>query len=369
MPVFADMKRFRPQEAQPVDAARLGEELRDARLALGLSIEDVAAQLRIRRVYLVALEEGRVRDMPSPAYAIGFVRNYAGALGLDPADMVRRLRDAVAGGVRKADLVFPEPVPERGFPAGVVVLVGAVIAVGAYAAWYNWAGTGNRTVDAIPPVPARLEPAARTGEALRPSASAPATAPTVSPGPIGVPALPVPTQVPVQVPPPPVVTPAAPPPEPPRITLRARAEIWTQVRDTRGNQTLLSRNLRQGESFVVPQREGLLLSVGNIALLEVLLDGQPAPAFSGLQGVRRDIPLIADQLRQPRTPAQAPATLAPATLAPAGQAPASQAPASQAPRPAGTPVPAPPASQPPAPARLNPPPASAPSPTPQRPAQ
>ena len=307
-----------------MDAARLGEELRDARLALGLSIEDVAAQLRIRRVYLVALEEGRVKDMPSPAYAVGFVRNYAGALGLDPSDMVRRLREAVAGGVaRKTDLVFPEPVPERGFPAGVVVLVGAVIAIGAYVAWYNWAGTGNRTVDAVPPVPARLEPAARTGEALRPAAPGVAgTAPGTSPANTAMPALPVPTQVPVQVPPPAVApAPAAPPGDQPRIVLRAKAEIWTQVRDTRGNQTLLSRNLRAGESFSVPNREGLLLSVGNGALLEVLVDGQLIPSFGTTPGVRRNVPLVVEQLRA--RPAAAPsAAPAPQPVAPAAQPPA-----------------------------------------------
>ena len=348
-PVFDDMKRFRPQEAQPVDAARLGEELRDARLALGLSIEDVAAQLRIRRVYLLALEEGRVRDLPSPAYAVGFVRNYAAALGLEPSDMVRRLRDAVAAAPRKTDLVFPEPVPERGFPTGVLVLVGVVIAIGAYVAWYNWAGTGNRTVDAVPPVPTRLEPAARTGEALRPSAPAPApgAAPTI-PGvvtspPAGVvPALPVPTPVPVQVPPSAAApTPPPPPADQPRIILRARAEIWTQVRDTRANQTLISRNLRPGESFTVPNREGLLLSVGNAALLEVLVDGQPSPAFGATPGVRRDIPLVPERLRQPAAGGQGPA-------------------------PAGGQAPAPPAAQPPAPARLNPPAATS---SPARPAQ
>jgi cytoskeleton protein RodZ len=331
--VFDDMKRFRPQEAQTVDAARLGEELRDARLALGLSIEDVAAELRIRRVYLIALEEGRLKDLPSPAYAVGFVRNYAGALGLDPSEMVRRLRDAVATGARKTDLVFPEPVPERGFPAGVLVLAGAVIAIGAYVAWYNWAGTGNRTVDAVPPVPARLEPAARTGEALRPTTPAPVapTAATTPPAPnavstptppaaVIVPALPVPTPVPVQVPtpaPPPAA--AAPPADQPRITLRAKAEIWTQVRDTRANQTLISRNMRAGETFVVPNREGLLLSVGNAAMLDVLVDGQPSPNFGNTPGVRRDVPLVPDQLR-PRpaaaTPAPPAAPAAPARLNP-----------------------------------------------------
>lgn len=340
------MKRFRPQEAQPVDAARLGEELRDARLALGLSIDDVAAELRIRRVYLVALEEGRVKDLPSPAYAVGFVRNYAGALGLDPSDMVRRLRDAVSTAPRKTDLVFPEPVPERGFPAGVLVLAGAVIAVIAYVGWYNWAGTGERSVDAVPPVPARLEPAARTGEALRPTAqpSAPGATPA-APTIVTVPALPVPTPVPVQVPPPAApAAPAAPPADQARITIRAKAEIWTQVRDTRGNQTLISRNMRPGETFVVPNREGLLLSVGNAALIDVLVDGQPSPNFGTTPGVRRDVPLVADQLRGPR-PGQAAPAARPAT--PTATAPAATPPA--------------PAAQPPAPARLNPAPAPRPA--------
>ena len=86
------MKRpFRP-EPSAGEAARLGEELRDARFALGFSIEDIAASLRIRRPYLVALEEGRVRDLPAPAYAVGFVRTYARALGLDEDDVGVELR-------------------------------------------------------------------------------------------------------------------------------------------------------------------------------------------------------------------------------------------------------------------------------------
>lgn len=333
-----------------MEAARLGEELRDARLALGLSIEDVAAELRIRRVYLVALEEGRVRDLPSPAYAVGFVRNYAGALGLDPSEMVRRLRDAVTAGPRKADLIFPEPVPERGFPTGVLVLAGAVVAIGAYVAWYNWAGMGDRSVDVVPPVPARLEPAARTGEVLRPST--PAATPGLAPSPpaaVVVPAPPVPTPVPVQVPAPaPPPAPPTPPADQSRITIRAKSEIWTQVRDTRANQTLISRNLRAGESFVVPNREGLLLSVGNAALLEVIVDGQLSPNFGTTPGVRRDVPLVADQLRPRPAAATAPRSGAPAA----------------------TPAIPQPAAQPPAPARLNPAPAPAPAAQPpQRPPQ
>ncbi|MBK1660723.1 hypothetical protein CKO45_21100, partial [Paracraurococcus ruber] len=114
----------------------------------------MAQALRIRRVYLSALEDGRIRDLPAPAYAVGFVRTYARALGLDADEMVRRFREASGPTVaRKTDLVFPEPVPDRGVPAGAVILGGVVLAIGAYVGWYQWSGSGNRVVDAVPPPP------------------------------------------------------------------------------------------------------------------------------------------------------------------------------------------------------------------------
>ncbi|HZH47975.1 MAG TPA: RodZ domain-containing protein [Roseococcus sp.] len=318
--MFDNMKRFaRAQDTAAIDAVRLGDELRASREATGVSLEEMATRLRIRRVYLLALEEGRLRDLPSAAYAIGFVRNYAGALGLDASDTVRRFREAVLGqGGRKTDLVFPEPVPERGFPAGVVVLLGTVIAIGSYVGWYSFSGGSGRVVDAVPQLPPRLEATARDGEALR----APPVQGQAAPS---LPALPVPTPVPVQLPAPPVA--AAPAPTPPpadqsRITLRFKAEAWTQVRDPRTNQQLLNRVMRAGESFAVPNREGLLLSTGSAQATEVLVDGQVSAVFNGVTGVRRDIPLQPDRLRT-ANPAQPGAAPRPAAGAPAqGPAPA-----------------------------------------------
>ncbi len=328
------MKRFRPSEAIAVDATRVGEELRDARLALGWDIQDVAAQLRIRRVYLVALEEGRLADLPSPAYAIGFVRNYAALLGLDANDIVRRFRDAATGvAAKRSDLVFPEPVPDRGFPTAVLLMLGAVIAVGSYIAWYNWSGSGERTVDAVPPVPARLDPAVRDGEALRPprlaegrgtsppGASPPppspagalppaaslggppasTEAPAAASGP-GLPPIPVPTPVPVQVPPPPApVTPApaaTPSPAEGRIVLRFRGDAWTEVRAA-GGRPLLFRVMRAGESWEVPNQPGLTLATGAGQNMDILVDGRLSPQSEAIRGVRRNIPLNAEALARP----------------------------------------------------------------------
>ncbi|MFT8244489.1 helix-turn-helix domain-containing protein [Roseomonas sp. BN140053] len=161
------------------EAVQVGAALRDARLSLGATIDDVAEQLRINRRYLSALEEGRVRDLPGPAYAQGFVRSYAAALGLDADEMTRRFREGGGpGSLNRTDLVFPEPVPERGVPAGAVILVGAILAIGSYVVWWQWSGSGARSVDRVEPPPARIAEAAR---GTAPADTAPALPPTLGP--------------------------------------------------------------------------------------------------------------------------------------------------------------------------------------------
>jgi len=70
----------------------VGNLLRQRREELGLSLENLAGKTRIRRDYLSALEENRFEFLPAPAYLTGFLRSYAGELGLDPEEMLRRLR-------------------------------------------------------------------------------------------------------------------------------------------------------------------------------------------------------------------------------------------------------------------------------------
>ncbi|MCS6890859.1 MAG: DUF4115 domain-containing protein [Rhodovarius sp.] len=296
------IKRHSRSDAGPSpDAARIGEELRDARIAAGLTIEDVSERLRIRRVYLLAIEEGRLRDLPSPTYALGFVRNYAAALGLDAADVARRFREAMGPShTRRSDLVFPEPVPERGVPTGVLVLAGAVLVIGAYAAWYSWSGSGERLVDAVPPVPARLEQAARDGTPPHRPEPPPLPVPGLSAGapPTAVP-LPEPVPVPVVVPPPP--PPAAPPPSPTdasRITFRFSRDTWVQVRPANQPQPIFDRTLRAGESYTPPNQPNLLITFGQTQGIEVTVDGQPVPGLApGGPGVRRNIPLDPELFR------------------------------------------------------------------------
>ena len=66
----------------------LGERFRAAREARGLSLSDVSEQIRIRSVYLAAIEEENWSAIGAPVYIRGFLRTYARFLGLDPEEVV-----------------------------------------------------------------------------------------------------------------------------------------------------------------------------------------------------------------------------------------------------------------------------------------
>jgi cytoskeleton protein RodZ len=327
-----------------VEAPRVGSDLRAARLRLGWDLPEVAAGLRIRLPYLEALEEGRIADLPGNAYAFGFLRTYGTALGLDPDELARRFKAEAAAVNRKTELVFPAPVPERGVPAGAVVLLGAVLAIVAYIGWYRLSGEGKLPAEVVAPVPARLAPLAEqavplhpppaptpaptaTGEAA-PGASAVATAapatPAVSPTSAAA-ALPGPGMTPASAPAPatpgPVagITPSAgsaasalaagtaaqPAADGTRIVLRAKSDAWMQVRD-RAGQVLLNRVLHPGDTWPVPVRANLLLTTGNAGGTELLVDGVVTASLGGQGAVRRDLPLDPDQIKDGKLAAGTP---------------------------------------------------------------
>ncbi len=88
----------------------LGETLRRARTAKGISIEDAERVTRIPRKYLEALEFENFGILPAPVYARGFLRSYAGYLGLEPGEL---LPFFPVGHVDEPTL---DPLPEVGEP-------------------------------------------------------------------------------------------------------------------------------------------------------------------------------------------------------------------------------------------------------------
>lgn len=345
-----------------VDTSTLpvGTALRVRREQLGWSLPDVAAWLRIKLPYLEALEGGQVSKLPGNAYALGFLRAYAGVLGLDCDDMARRFRLESRDVARKPELAFPAPVPERGVPAGAMVLLGVVVVVGAYAGWYEFTARERRQTHVVPPVPAALLPYAGSDGGPR---AGPATSPQVAmvmPGPGQTPSpLPQPASVPVSHPVPsagqalppaavvptvpapaaasaapvaaaslPAIAPLASPVGPPsapaattagampaasppatvspapvvtappgQITLKAVAATWVQVRQV-GGKVLYDHVLQAGDSWVVPADAGTAtVTTGNAGGLTLMADGVTTAVLGRNGSVRRNIQLDAASIR------------------------------------------------------------------------
>jgi cytoskeleton protein RodZ len=75
-------------------AESVGQQLRRAREARTLTLEQVAQATRIRERYVRALEEDDLSAVPSMAQARGFLRVYAGYLQLDPDSLLDSLDEA-----------------------------------------------------------------------------------------------------------------------------------------------------------------------------------------------------------------------------------------------------------------------------------
>ena len=88
-----------------------GEILRDARTTgrRKREISTIAKQLCIREEFLTALEDGDYAILPETVYILGFARNYAMELGVDPDMIVEKIKKEL--GIAKNDTVVVAPVP------------------------------------------------------------------------------------------------------------------------------------------------------------------------------------------------------------------------------------------------------------------
>ena len=87
--------------------ATAGQQLRQAREARPLSLEEVSRATHIRLHYLRALEAGDFNALPSTAQARGFLRTYAAFLGLDAGPLLENT----------PEVVEPAPAPSAERPA------------------------------------------------------------------------------------------------------------------------------------------------------------------------------------------------------------------------------------------------------------
>ena len=80
-----------------------------------------------------------------------------------------------------------------------------------------------------------------------------------------------------------------------RVVLRAAADTWVQVQGD-GNDLLLSRILKAGDTYLVPNGAQARLTTGNAGGLQILLDGELMPSLGDSGAVRRNVPISVEAL-------------------------------------------------------------------------
>ena len=265
----------------------VGQDLRAARLRRGEDLATVSRALKIRKDHLDAVEADDLTRLPGKTYAIGFVRTYAGYLGLDATETVERFKQEISG---RHD-VHATSAPSmdydgRRLPHGWRIVAAVVIVVAAYGAWHLLSGEPASQPVPPPPIVSPPHPAATPAPPPQTQAQAqtqpatmnapevklvaprdPAPADNVAAAATGGSATPSPA-VPVK---PGHVYGAQ--NKNPRVVLRALADVHIAVRGSDGR-LWINRDLLAGDTYHLPNQVGLTLASSNAGALEVDLDGQ-----------------------------------------------------------------------------------------------
>ena len=318
----------------PMDT--VGQELRAARLRRGDDLATVSRALKIRKDHLEAVEEDKLEHLPGKTYAIGFVRSYAGYLGLDAAEMVERYKQEISGRTDEhMPTVAPMPDEHRRLPHGWRFVAGVVVLAVGYGIYHLLSAGSAPQVTPPPPSltppkvaqakPVTLPPAepaqtAVPSPAISNAAAAsapipPATTPSTAPAKPAAPAAadnPLASQVPASsadqpaaaaqagATPSPALTGTPADPAAPtvygqnnhnaRVVLKAKGDTHILVRGANGT-VYINRNLKAGDSYQVPNAVGLTLSTSDAGAVELNLDGQAIGVAGGVQQSADNVPL------------------------------------------------------------------------------
>jgi len=274
-------------EAQPArggvpepEAFGAGAQLKAAREAAGLSLDQVAQQLKLAPRQVRALEEENFGMLPGRTFTRGFMRNYARLLNLDPDLLVAHLPDAAhapslespplhSTGTTMAELPTAHArAPSFGRWLIPLVLVASIVAAAGYE-WYR----GRPAGVAAPP---------RSAETAPPPA--PNTSTTPLPNPVspdsGAPAPAAPPATSGQSAPDGTAQPASTPQAAAAgaadavLVVRYEGPSWTEIRDSAGRM-LISRLVDADSVEPFDGAPPFSIVIGNARAVTLVYRGQP----------------------------------------------------------------------------------------------
>ena len=252
----------------------IGERLRNARTARGLTLEDIEAATRIKRHYLDALEREAWDELPGATYVRGFLASYARELGIS-VDEILGLDPSAQQAARTPSAQVPRPVEVRITPGNpqsrlrrIVTAIAVVFVVGAVLLAYvlvgqlrQFAATRPRP-EAAAPAPGSQPGAPQGIPAVTPSGGQPGT-PAASTGQ---------TVTGTSAAPGTVATPTGAPGQNIVVTAQATDRSWVRV--VSDGSVVFEGFLSAGDHQVWQGQHQVSIRVGNASALDLSVNGQ-----------------------------------------------------------------------------------------------
>jgi len=269
-----------------------GSSWKERREAMGKTIPQVSAELRIGNRYLAGIEEGNFRDFPERVFSTGFIRSYARYLSQDPGPVLAEYERSI-GIHDESDMAaqlrfgWVERERERGSRrATYAVAAGAVLLLGVILAWVTLR-TEHRPLPPPPsaavalPSPPSTEKAAKTGDnatVAAPSAVDNMAAPVL----LSTPSAPIPPEPASSVA---AVGGTGPLVGPFQLFLEATEQAWLMYSFDDGDP--IEATLYAGDKISIQAKRLITLKLGNAGGVAGTLNGRRLPPFGERGEVRK----------------------------------------------------------------------------------
>ncbi len=259
----------------------LGEDLKAARESKGITLREISERTRISVTFLKAIEEEDYSVIPGDVFVTGFLRTYAKELGLKEKEILARYKDTrppqeeqtapqqpekpqkTQHMARPSVVSFRRGEKEKGFPLGLIILGGLVLAaIPAIISLYLT--KGKPTAPPVPPVaqvaPVKKPMSSATTAFKQATSFKSRTTAAAKPKPPS----PTPAQAPAAA-------------GPLKIKLTATENTWYAVRKDNGRKE--SAILNRGETATFDAKDRIVLDLGNAGGVKVDFNGRPLKPY------------------------------------------------------------------------------------------
>lgn len=131
---------------------RVGTMLKDTRVKKGEELEHIAKVLRIRKNFLEAIENSNYDELPPAPYGQGFVRAYAEYLGLNSVRIAQLYREETETNLHKKDMYVLEPQSEATIPNRKYIILSLIAIIVIYLGWMYYSRPATDLSVATAPV-------------------------------------------------------------------------------------------------------------------------------------------------------------------------------------------------------------------------